>query len=96
MYRAELCSDDLSIIRLAVKGYDFNVPLLEGDHVTDDAGTGFVHTAPGHGREDFDVWTANRAALEARKINPCDPLHRRRKRRFHRRCAGLHGQACHQ
>jgi isoleucyl-tRNA synthetase len=38
------------------KGYDFDVPLLDGDHVTDDAGTGFVHTAPGHGREDFDIW----------------------------------------
>jgi isoleucyl-tRNA synthetase len=50
-------------------GYDFQVPLLEGDHVTDDAGTGFVHTAPGHGREDFDVWTSNARALEARGIN---------------------------
>src|SRR5690606_1632951 len=39
-------------------GYQFDVPLLDGDHVTDDAGTGFVHTAPGHGREDFDIWTA--------------------------------------
>ncbi len=37
--------------------YGFDVPLLAGDHVTDDAGTGFVHTAPGHGREDFDLWT---------------------------------------
>src|SRR5690606_32239068 len=37
-------------------GYDFTVPMLAGDHVTDDAGTGFVHTAPGHGREDFDAW----------------------------------------
>jgi isoleucyl-tRNA synthetase len=43
---------------LAGMGYDFDVPLLEGDHVTDDAGTGFVHTAPGHGREDFDIWTS--------------------------------------
>ena len=43
---------------LDVDGYDFDVPLLDGDHVTDDAGTGFVHTAPGHGREDFDIWTA--------------------------------------
>ncbi|HXD12871.1 MAG TPA: class I tRNA ligase family protein, partial [Xanthobacteraceae bacterium] len=34
--------------------YEFKVPLLAGDHVTDDTGTGFVHTAPGHGREDFD------------------------------------------
>jgi len=54
-------------------GYNFGVPLLEGDHVTDDTGTGFVHTAPGHGREDFEVWTANRAALEARGINPSIP-----------------------
>ncbi len=37
-------------------GYEFTVPMLDGDHVTDDAGTGFVHTAPGHGREDFDIW----------------------------------------
>jgi isoleucyl-tRNA synthetase len=37
-------------------GYTFTVPLLDGDHVSDDAGTGFVHTAPGHGREDFDIW----------------------------------------
>ena len=43
---------------LRSKGYDFDVPLLAGDHVTDDAGTGFVHTAPGHGREDFDLWTS--------------------------------------
>ena len=28
-------------------GYDFDVPMLEGDHVTADTGTGFVHTAPG-------------------------------------------------
>ena len=55
------------------KGYDFQVPLLAGDHVTDDTGTGFVHTAPGHGREDFEVWTANRAALEARGISSVIP-----------------------
>jgi isoleucyl-tRNA synthetase len=38
-------------------GYQFAVPLVDGEHVTDDAGTGFVHTAPGHGREDFDAWS---------------------------------------
>ncbi|MCC6776817.1 MAG: isoleucine--tRNA ligase [Hyphomicrobiales bacterium] len=54
-------------------GYGFKVPLLSGDHVTEDAGTGFVHTAPGHGREDFDVWTANGRALEARGINTVIP-----------------------
>ena len=54
-------------------GYEFIVPLLAGDHVTDDTGTGFVHTAPGHGREDFDVWTANGRELAARGINPTIP-----------------------
>ena len=39
-------------------GYDFAVPLLDGDHVTDDAGTGFVHTAPGHGADDYNIWIA--------------------------------------
>ena len=38
------------------QGYDFPVPLFAGDHVTDDTGTGFVHTAPGHGEEDFEIW----------------------------------------
>ena len=37
-------------------GYGFAVPMLAGDHVTDDAGTGFVHTAPGHGQDDYQVW----------------------------------------
>jgi isoleucyl-tRNA synthetase len=40
-------------------GYGFPVPLLAGDHVTEDAGTGFVHTAPGHGADDYVVWLAN-------------------------------------
>ena len=37
-------------------GYGFEVPLLPGDHVTDETGTGFVHTAPGHGQDDYQVW----------------------------------------
>ena len=53
---------------LAAMGYGFDVPLLPGEHVTDDTGTGFVHTAPSHGREDFDVWMENKARLEARGI----------------------------
>ncbi|MEO1706832.1 MAG: isoleucine--tRNA ligase [Pseudomonadota bacterium] len=40
-------------------GYDFAVPLLSGDHVTDEAGTGFVHTAPSHGQEDYLAWMAH-------------------------------------
>ncbi|MBX4970928.1 isoleucyl-tRNA synthetase [Rhizobium binae] len=55
-------------------GYEFAVPLLEGDHVTDDAGTGFVHTAPSHGREDFDVWMAHAREIEARGIETKIPF----------------------
>ncbi|MCE3230359.1 MAG: ileS [Alphaproteobacteria bacterium] len=36
-------------------GYEFPVPLLSGSHVTTEAGTGLVHTAPGHGLEDFEL-----------------------------------------
>ena len=54
---------------LAEQGYRFDVPLLDGDHVTDDAGTGFVHTAPGHGRDDYEIWIANSQALKARGID---------------------------
>ncbi len=34
-------------------GYDFDVPLLAGDFVTTEQGTGFVHIAPGHGADDW-------------------------------------------
>ena len=54
-------------------GYGFAVPLLAGDHVTDDAGTGFVHTAPGHGAEDY------RSGWRTATANPRD---RRRGRRL--------------
>ena len=40
------------------QGYDFAVPALPGDHVTVETGTGLVHTAPGHGVEDFMVGQA--------------------------------------
>jgi len=46
-------------------GYGFDVPLLAGDHVTDDAGTGFVHTAPGHGADDYTVWLAHSLPRDA-------------------------------
>ena len=37
------------------QGFDYDVPVVEGFHVTTDAGTGFVHIAPSHGQEDFEV-----------------------------------------
>jgi len=36
--------------------WDYDVPMIDGDHVTDEAGTGFVHTAPSHGADDFDAF----------------------------------------
>jgi isoleucyl-tRNA synthetase len=55
-------------------GYTFAVPLLAGDHVTEDTGTGFVHTAPGHGREDFEVWMDYGRDLAARGIDTSIPF----------------------
>ena len=40
----------------ADKYWSYPVPLLPGEHVTDEAGTGFVHTAPSHGAEDYVAW----------------------------------------
>ncbi|MCC0030984.1 MAG: isoleucine--tRNA ligase [Brucellaceae bacterium] len=55
-------------------GYGFDVPLIDGEHVTDDAGTGFVHTAPGHGREDFDAWMEHGRELQTRGISTAIPF----------------------
>ncbi len=41
------------------QGYDFDVPALPGDFVTTEAGTGFVHIAPGHGEDDWHLGQAN-------------------------------------
>ena len=79
-------------IRSKKMGYDFNVPLLAGDHVTEDTGTGFVHTAPGHGREDFDIWMANARANDARGINTAIPYTVDDDGRFTRCRAGFPGQ----
>ena len=55
------------------KGYDFDVPFLDGDHVTDDAGSGFVHTAPSHGADDYNIWTANESHLADQNISGAIP-----------------------
>jgi isoleucyl-tRNA synthetase len=78
---------------LAGHGYDFEVPLLAGEHVTDDAGTGFVHTAPGHGVEDFEVWMENKRALEARGIETAIPYTVDADGRFTREAPGFEGVA---
>ncbi|MEQ9350412.1 MAG: isoleucine--tRNA ligase, partial [Alphaproteobacteria bacterium] len=48
---------------LAGQGYDFAVPLLAGDHVTLEQGTGLVHIAPGHGAEDWELGRSHNIAV---------------------------------
>src|SRR5829696_475611 len=40
--------------------WDFDVPVFPADYVTDDAGTGFVHTAPGHGADDYNTFVQHK------------------------------------
>ncbi|RCL03928.1 MAG: isoleucyl-tRNA synthetase [Candidatus Tokpelaia sp. JSC189] len=54
--------------------YLFRIPLLDSEHVRDDAGTGFVHIAPGHGRDDFDIWMSSARKLQERGINITIPF----------------------
>ena len=59
----ELKGSDLKGIILAHPlkghGYEHDVVLLEADFVTTDQGTGFVHIAPGHGADDFELGKKN-------------------------------------
>jgi len=73
------------------QGYEFEVPLLDGDHVTDEAGTGFVHTAPGHGREDFDIWMASGRRLGERGIETRIPYTVDENGRFTKDAPGFEG-----
>ncbi|WP_080997392.1 isoleucine--tRNA ligase, partial [Aggregatibacter actinomycetemcomitans] len=45
----------LELSRFLHPFYNFTVPIILGDHVTTDGGTGLVHTAPDHGLDDFIV-----------------------------------------
>ena len=53
--------------------FDKPIPMLSGGHVTADAGTGFVHTAPAHGEDDFNVWVeSGRTTQDIRQIVDAD------------------------
>ena len=58
----------LELMSLQHPFYSRVVPIILGDHVTTDAGTGAVHTAPGHGQEDFVV--GQKYGLDV--LNPID------------------------
>ncbi len=52
---ATVKGEALEMLSLQHPFLDFQVPVILGEHVTTDAGTGLVHTAPGHGADDFVV-----------------------------------------
>lgn len=52
---AEVKGKELELLRFKHPFYDFTVPVILGAHVTLEAGTGCVHTAPGHGLDDYVV-----------------------------------------
>ena len=53
------CAHPWRGVEEAEGGFDFDVPVLLADFVTDDTGTGFVHIAPGHGADDWHLGVAN-------------------------------------
>jgi isoleucyl-tRNA synthetase len=53
VYKGEELAGTITAHPLRGRGYDHDVPVFLADFVTTDAGTGFVHIAPGHGEEDF-------------------------------------------
>jgi isoleucyl-tRNA synthetase len=55
---------DLEGLRLQHPFYDREVPIILGEHVTLDAGTGAVHTAPGHGFDDYIVGSRYRLPVD--------------------------------
>jgi isoleucyl-tRNA synthetase len=67
--KAEISGKSLAGLRLRHPFLDYTVPVITGMHVTLDTGTGAVHTAPGHGQEDYVVGQQN--GLEV--FNPVGP-----------------------
>ncbi|XWY21519.1 isoleucine--tRNA ligase [Bisgaard Taxon 45] len=55
----EAKGQDLEWLRFNHPFYDFSVPVILGDHVTTDGGTGLVHTAPDHGHDDYIIAQKN-------------------------------------
>jgi len=60
---------DLEGVKLRHPFYAREVPIILGEHVTTDTGTGAVHTAPGHGLEDYVVGERYGLAVD----NPVGP-----------------------
>ena len=61
---AEVAGSKLEGVQLEHPFYERTVPVILGEHVTLDAGTGAVHTAPGHGQEDYIVGQRYKLAID--------------------------------
>ncbi len=55
-FEGMVCAHPFAGLEGANGFWDYDVPMIDGDHVTDDAGTGFVHTAPSHGADDYEAF----------------------------------------
>ncbi|MDT2633488.1 isoleucine--tRNA ligase [Enterococcus dongliensis] len=64
----EVSGKDLEYMTAQHPFYDRESLVLLGDHVTLDAGTGLVHTSPGHGEDDYFAWKKYRNDI----ISPVD------------------------
>ena len=51
-----ICCHPFNALQNAKGFWDYDVPIIEGDHVNEEAGTGFVHTAPSHGADDYECF----------------------------------------
>lgn len=66
---AETLGNNLEKLELQHPFYDRKVPVIIGEHVTTDAGTGCVHTAPAHGNDDYNIGRQYGLPID----NPVDP-----------------------
>ena len=64
----EIAGQELENMTAQHPFYDRESLVILGDHVTLDAGTGLVHTAPGHGEDDYFAWKKYRNDI----ISPVD------------------------
>ncbi len=84
VYKGEELAGTVLAHPLRGRGYEQDTPLLMGDFVTTEAGTGFVHLAPDHGEDDFALCRAN--GIEAGETVQGDGTYNARVPLF----AGLH------
>ena len=98
MWPARVCSRAITCARIPTQDgdYDFDVPVARpASIVTEDTGTGFVHIAPGHGTEDFEIWEQIAPPSKRERIDTTIPFTVDADGLFTKDAPGLRGQARH-